>query len=326
MDEEKKNIPMPVMKKKKKASTWKMVTVVLVILLAASILTSGFRFSGVTGGAITGASISKTDAGKAADGYINSIPGVSATLEGTEQEGNFYIVTFLMSGRPVNVYVTLDGGLMFPAEPINLKETATFADETEAPEPQEMPKTEIPKVQLFVMSQCPFGTIAETAMKPVAELFGQKIDLNVEFIATETGEGIFNSLHGQPEVDGDIRQLCVIEHAPDKFWNYIECVNENYQNLDGNWERCASENSIDVATIQTCFDGQEGADLLSASAVVSNENQVSGSPTLIINGVKYQGGRTAEAYKQAICSAFSEAPAECDDVLSSEGAQASGSC
>ena len=42
----------------------------------------------------------------------------------------------------------------------------------------------------------------------------------------------------------------------------------------------------------------------------SNEKRIGGSPTLMINGVTYRGARTAEGYKQAICSAFEEVPEE----------------
>ena len=68
-----------------------------------------------------------------------------------------------------------------------------------------------------------------------------------------------------------------------------------------------------------------------AESDVSNEAGASGSPTLLINGVKsnivYQY-ENSESYKQAICGAFNNAPKECEEVLTSSGSSASagGSC
>ena len=66
--------------------------------------------------------------------------------------------------------------------------------------------------------------------------------------------------------------------------------------------------------------------LLKADEELTDKYGVTGSPTLIINGVDYSGARTSEAYKQAICSAFKTAPAECNQSLSTTGTAASGNC
>ena len=50
------------------------------------------------------------------------------------------------------------------------------------------------------------------------------------------------------------------------------------------------------------------------------------SPTLVINGVEYNGARTPEGYKQAICNSFETAPAECSTVLSAVSTAVSGGC
>lgn len=66
--------------------------------------------------------------------------------------------------------------------------------------------------------------------------------------------------------------------------------------------------------------------MMKAEESLAGQYGVSGSPTLIINGVLYNGARTADAYKQAICSAFNNAPAECSETLSATGASVSGGC
>ena len=54
--------------------------------------------------------------------------------------------------------------------------------------------------------------------------------------------------------------------------------------------------------------------------------KITGSPTVVINGVKADVARTADAIKVAVCSAYNEAPAECGEVLDSSAVAAAGNC
>jgi predicted DsbA family dithiol-disulfide isomerase len=67
--------------------------------------------------------------------------------------------------------------------------------------------------------------------------------------------------------------------------------------------------------------------LLDAEIAMSTKYEVEGSPTVFINDVLYEGSRSPEDYKKAICEGFKESarPAECDEVLSDES-DAEGSC
>jgi protein-disulfide isomerase len=75
--------------------------------------------------------------------------------------------------------------------------------------------------------------------------------------------------------------------------------------------------SLDSAKIDTCSQGTEGLDLLTADETAAGKDGATASPMLFINGVLYSGARTPDAYKQAICNSFDTAPAECSTVLSS---------
>ena len=123
-----------------------------------------------------------------------------------------------------------------------------------------------PTLNLFVMSQCPFGVSAEQALKPVTDLFGDKIDFQLDYIVSETAPGIFSSLHYQPETDENIRQLCAKKLDAEKYMDYIACQNEDYKNVGSNWEKCATEAGINKVALKTCSEGTEGKALLSASA------------------------------------------------------------
>jgi glutaredoxin len=181
-------------------------------------------------------------------------------------------------------------------------------------------KTDRPVVDLWVMAFCPYGTQAEAAMKPVVDLLGTKADIRLRYIATVSGTtaASVSSLHGAAEAQEDLRQVCMQKYYPGKYWDYVgQFDNACYPvstsaDIQASCELNASAAAgITMSTIESCASGPEGVTLLKADETDSDKNGVSGSPTLIINGVTYSGYRTPEAYKEAICNSFTTAPAEC---------------
>jgi len=68
------------------------------------------------------------------------------------------------------------------------------------------------RLDLFVMSQCPFGAQVVEVLPAVLDHFGRnrsKIDLSVRFIGSADEEGELSSMHGPAEVEEDLRQVCV---------------------------------------------------------------------------------------------------------------------
>ncbi|MBT3304309.1 thioredoxin domain-containing protein [Candidatus Woesearchaeota archaeon] len=154
------------------------------------------------------------------------------------------------------------------------------------------------KLDFYVMSQCPYGTQVEDAIAPVLDKFGSAVDFSLEFIGRTTPTG-FDSLHGQPEVDGNKVQLCAAKYNPDKYMNMIVCMNKNANSIPDNWESCAKD--LNVANIKQCYEGEEGDELLSASFARADEIGASGSPTIYLNDESYGGRRTEDAFTKAIC-------------------------
>jgi len=169
-------------------------------------------------------------------------------------------------------------------------------------------------LDLYVMSQCPYGSQAEGVVLGAMDGFENYINFNVEYIAEENGDGTFNSLHGQPEVDGNLYQLCVKKYFNDKFWNYLECQNKNYQDLASSFESCANETNIDFATIKDCAEGETGKNLLVASLNKAKDLKVSASPTFYINQEIYSGPRTEIALQRSFCEVLNNKPTKCDDL------------
>ena len=136
------------------------------------------------------------------------------------------------------------------------------------------------------------------------------------------------SLHGLPEAKEDLRQLCVMKSYPDKFWDYLNLINAQCYPIYKNATQLATCQAnvtttlgIDNQKIETCATGSEGIALLRADEAITKNLKITGSPTLMMNGQKYAGQRTAEAYKQAICARFETPPAECGVNLSARRQQ-----
>ncbi|MFH1589454.1 MAG: hypothetical protein ABIB43_02720 [archaeon] len=167
-------------------------------------------------------------------------------------------------------------------------------------------------LDMYVMSQCPYGAQAEDGAIPAVQKFGGDVDYNIYYIVTPTETG-FQSLHGQPEVDEDIRQLCIVEEYPDLFLDYLTCFNPNYQNAEVQYATCVVQLKIDSDKIASCVENQ-GSDLLTASGAKSVEIGARGSPTIYLDGEPYSGGRAEIDFARAICNKFNYEHDGCADI------------
>ncbi|MGI5825841.1 MAG: DsbA family protein [Patescibacteria group bacterium] len=147
--------------------------------------------------------------------------------------------------------------------------------------------------------------------------------------------GKFESLHGDQELRQDVREICALSqtqllssaNAMDKWWKFVSLVNEkcNDKNADTCWTAQAQEAGLNTAQIASCTQNQI-KDLLEKEVAESTKYQAQGSPTFYINDVLYQGGRSPESLKKAICDSFNNPPAECNQILGQETAPTSGGC
>ena len=156
-------------------------------------------------------------------------------------------------------------------------------------------------LEVFVMSQCPYGVMGLDAMKDVLKAFGDDLTFAVHYIADETPDGKFNSLHGQPEVEENLRELCVAQHYRDnnKYMDYIWCRNQNIRSTE--WKSCTGDNGIDTAVIEKCSTGDEGKKLLSEDLKLAKELKIGGSPTWLINNRTTFNAISAPDIQKQIC-------------------------
>ncbi|MFH1503719.1 MAG: hypothetical protein ABIE36_03620 [Candidatus Diapherotrites archaeon] len=294
------------------ASTFVLGVLILVLLLG--------NLSGITGKAISSE--------KAEQAILNFAlaQGLDASVVSTEKNGDFYLVTLSMSGSEVPVYVTRDGKFLVQGLTPLISEEATTDTSSNTQTTTEVPKSDIPIVELFIWGYCPYGVQAQGPLAEVAALLGKYAD----FKAVMYYDG-----HGEYETQQNQIQECIQDLYPAKYWAYASGFVEDI------YPACSSARTVDCDKIESvklmkslgidstkvlsCVD-LRGEGLLSAASARAKELGVTGSPTLVVNSVKVNAARNAEAYKSAVCSAFNNAPEECATVLNSESGTASGNC
>jgi hypothetical protein len=303
---------------------WMLSTVILAILL---LVVSFTNCGGLTGAA----TVTAEEAGQKVLEFAKS-QGADAEFISASDDGSLYEIVLSIDGQEIPVYVTKDGKTLVP-QPIPLDAKPEEAPEEEAPAPVNIPQSNKPVVEAFVMSHCPYGTQIEKGLIPVVEVLGDKIDFELKFV--------YYAMHPSAgEVEEQLNQYCIQKNEKDKFNKYLTCfvgktgsgdnpAIKNKAETEEDRAECTDEAGINKATLSACVDAtnkafnvmanlEDEASWLSGKFPkfdiykADNEKyQVGGSPTLIINGVKAQG-RDSVSLLNAICGAFNVAPEECN--------------
>ena len=281
---------------KMRENPWIISTLALGIL--ALILIAG-NFSG----GVTGNVVSEADAGEALLSFANT-QGAEAELSGIEDIGDFYEVTLIVEGENIPLMVTKDGEYFLSGGlvPLNAVQQ-TDSQSTQPSQPADVPKSDKPVAELFIMSHCPYGTQAEKGIIPAIKALGNTADVKIRFV---------HYFMHEPEEIETPRQVCIREEQSDKFLDYLGCFLE-----DGDSNRCLIEAKIDKAKMNTCISSGKSNEYYAEDSALSEKYGVRGSPSLVINGVMANSGRSPSDYLETICSAFNEVPEECNVELSS---------
>jgi len=145
-------------------------------------------------------------------------------------------------------------------------------------------KTAKPNVlELFVMSQCPYGVMAENLVIQAKKdgKFPTDKDVKIRYIVNYDDQKGFTSLHGSGEWEEDVRQLLIAKYYPTKLWKYLEIRNKDYRS--SRWDKAMEAAGINANKIMKKFD-KEGLELLKAEASYGNEYGVNASPTFLWEG------------------------------------------
>ena len=176
------------------------------------------------------------------------------------------------------------------------------------------------------MSYCPYGLQTQKAIIPVMELLKDKANITVRFVDY--------AMHGQKEVEENLRQYCIEKEQNDKYISYLRCFVAS-----NNTTTCQQKAGINVSKMQSCYNAtDQEVGIMKAfndkttwisgqfppfnvEKDLNDKYQVGGSPTLVINGQEVSAPRSSEALKQVICNAFNNAPAECQKKLNTSDEQ-----
>ena len=183
------------------------------------------------------------------------------------------------------------------------------------------------RLEVFVMSQCPYGVKGLDAMQEVLKNFGDKLEFAVHFIGDGSASAGFKSMHGQGEVDEDLREVCAAKHYPknNKFMDYVWCRDKDIRGSD--WKKCAGGSTgIDAKVIETCSTGEEGKKLLEQEFALSSSLGIGASPTWLTNGRFKFSGVDPETIRKNVCD-HNKALKGCENKLTgSSGPPVEGGC
>jgi protein-disulfide isomerase len=268
---------------------WILSTVVLGIFVVLLVI-------GSFGSIPTGNSISESDAGKIIVNFAQEQTGQPIELDSVTETAGIYEVNIIFQNQTIPLYLTKDGeNLIQGLTP--LSSIPSPQDQEAEKAPIDVPKTDKPTVELFVMTHCPYGTQAEKGYIPAILELGNNIDASVKFV--------HYFLH-EPENAETPKQICIREEQASKYNTYLKCFLE-----DGDSDRCITEAKIDEDKLNDCIDNGNADKYYASDSELSQGYGVQGSPTLVVNGVIVQSGRSADAYFKTICSAFNSVPAIC---------------
>lgn len=309
----------------------------VILFLAIGVLISSMLFG-------CQSSITSNGAGQKAENYLNEhfltektgMKGLKAKYTKVESKGDFFVVSLDINKddkkqHQYNVYVTKAGNniLLNPDSmyiyDISRSPKEAFEAEKkkqEAKALKSIPKKDKSKIDLFVMSACPFGLQAEDTFAKVVKHFGTNEMLDMHFISLPgKGKNCFKghcAMHGKEEAVENTRQLCIWKNQQDKFWAYIEKYNKDCAKSQS--ESCSKKTAkatgVDYTKVQSCLDSSDA--LLKSENDLITKYKANASPTIIINGVAYTGGRTPNDIVKAICAGYKKQPEACKKQISAK--------
>ncbi|MFA5360578.1 MAG: hypothetical protein WC320_01210 [Candidatus Paceibacterota bacterium] len=298
--------------------------IIIILMIAAFLIGYGSKNGASTG--LFGNQKAEELSQKAVD-YINqnflASAGGEATLGSVNEESGVYKFTMLIDDIEYTSYITKDGKILFPDGILLTTESETEGSaQTEPKTCEDLAKSNEPILEAFIVSQCPFGTQMQRVLNEIVKNIPELSDyIKVEYMGS-IQDGKVTSMHGDEEVQENLRQICIREEQKDKYWNYVDCYLK-----EGKSEECLGSVGVEEATLGQCIENESrGLKYAQSDFDAQEDYKITGSPTLILNKESVSefdfGGRTAEAVKTVICCGFNSAPDFCSEKLTEDQAEA----
>ncbi|MDR2579265.1 MAG: hypothetical protein LBC70_10755 [Chitinispirillales bacterium] len=159
---------------------------------------------------------------------------------------------------------------------------------------------------LYVMSLCPFGFTAVTELSELLRAFPRR-ELNVWFIGRVEGDNL-RSMRGEPEVFDETLWLAVNALYPARYREFL------YQRGHSRTptEDLLAEMNFDVEKIRL-WAGEYGRAKLREHYTRSVERNISASPTLFINDIRYNGRVGGGVLVREVCAEADPMPQFCKE-------------
>jgi hypothetical protein len=152
---------------------------------------------------------------------------------------------------------------------------------------------------VFALAECRFS--ADFASKQVKSIvLTTPLRPEIHFIVRQDDEGGLESLHGQSEIDEEMRQVCMMKHYPEEYYRYLFCVSKNISMLGELRQGCAGDAGINMAVIEQCV-AEEGKELLLENSKASEGLKIAGTPSGLINNQLIAEGSAASDADKFIC-------------------------
>ncbi len=181
-------------------------------------------------------------------------------------------------------------------------------------------KSDKPLLEAFVVSRCPFGLQMQRILAEIASKSPQAKDyFKVRYIGSVSNNTI-TSMHGDEEAQENLRQICVREEQPDKYWDYVGCYM-----IEGKSIECLKSSSVDEGKLSACVnDSSRGLAYAQKDFDLADKFNITGSPTLTLNNkiasefdfaTNTTSARSPEALKELLCCGFNKEPSFCAQSL-----------
>ena len=178
-----------------------------------------------------------------------------------------------------------------------------------------MTKSDQPLLQAFVVSKCPFGLQMQRIMADIIiESKDAEEYLKVMYIGSvDKDNNTIKAMHGEVEAQENLRQICIREEQPEKYWDYVRCYMK-----EGKSGECQKSVSLDVDKLDSCTnDSSRGLVYAQKDFDLADKFKITGSPTMLMNdeivkesnfATNTTNSRSPEAVKELLCCGFNKEP------------------
>ncbi|MEK7104059.1 MAG: hypothetical protein AAB842_01490 [Patescibacteria group bacterium] len=256
--------------------------------------------------------------------YINSdllSDGSLASLDGPiASQSGLYKFKLKVGDQSFDSFVTKDGKFLFP-QVIEIKQSSSTSPTANNNQPtvktcEDVAKATSPQMEAFIVSYCPYGLQMQRVLAEVVNSApALQSNIKIMYIGSISGDKI-QAMHGEQEAVENLKQICIREEQPTKFYPYLNCFMK-----EGKSDECSTAAGIDNTKLKACTtDPKKGLKYAQVDFAASKKYGVSGSPTLVLNGEKVSeydfGGRTAQAVKTLLCCGFNQPVEVCSKDIS----------